>query len=128
MAAHRKPTAVHELSGSFKKDPARGEARKHEPQPTAGIGPAPNHLSEVEAGCWDELVNIAPNGVMYDSDRVMLEMACVLLAKFRVERGDMSAALVTRLENLLARFGFSPADRSKVVVPDKAAKNPFGRL
>jgi hypothetical protein len=128
MGVHRKPTIVHELSGAFKKNPDRGRARANEPQPKAGIGPAPGHLSEVEQRCWDEIVGIAPNGVLYDSDRISLEITAVLLAKFREERTDMKAALIARLEGLLARFGLSPADRSKVMVPDSAAKNPFGRI
>jgi hypothetical protein len=128
MGIHRKPTIVHELSGAFKKNPQRGKNRLNEPVPRAGIGPAPSHLDDAEQLAWDEIVNILPGGVAYDSDRLALEMTAVLLVRFRRDKSDIPAALFGRLESMLGRFGLTPADRSKILVPDKAAKNPFGQL
>jgi hypothetical protein len=126
MPASRKPTVVHQISGAFKKNPDRGRSRSNEPVPKAGIGPAPAHLSEQEQACWDEIVNIAPNGVLYDSDRLALEITAKLLAKFR--RDEHMPPELTALRASLSALGMTPADRSKVSVPDKAAKNPFGQL
>ena len=125
----RKPTAVHELSGAYRKNPQRGRARANEPAPKAGIGPAPGHLSEVESQCWDELVNIAPNGVMYDSDRVHLELTAKLLAYVRAQGIEgTSPQLLNRLSVCLGKLGLTPADRSSIVVDDRHTANPFARL
>ena len=128
MSRPRKPTVVHELSGAFRKNPDRARARVNEPQPRAGIGPPPSHLGEDEQRAWDEIVGILPGGVAFNSDRLALEMTAVLLVRFRRDQSEMSAALFARLEGLLGRFGLTPADRSKIVVPDREAKNPFGQL
>lgn len=126
MPASRKPTIVHELSGAFRKNPDRGRARSNEPVPKAGIGPAPGHMADDERACWDEIVGIAPNGVLYDSDRLGVEITAKLLAKYR--RDEHLPAELTALRASLSSLGLWPADRSKIVAPDSASKNPFGRL
>jgi len=126
MAAHRKPTAVHELTGAFKKNPDRGRARSNEPVPKAGIGQAPSHMSDHARGCWDEIVGIVPNGVLYDSDRIIVEIAANLLSEYRT--AGLKTSELTALRASLASLGLTPADRSKISVPDAAAKNPFGQL
>jgi hypothetical protein len=126
MPAQRKPTNLHEISGAFKKNPDRGRARKNEPVPKAGIGPAPSHMTDQERACWDEIVSIVPNGVLYDSDRLAVEITAKLLAKYR--RDEHSTPELTALRASLSSLGLTPADRSKIVVPDRDARNPFGAL
>ncbi|AMP15499.1 hypothetical protein CPter291_3262 [Collimonas pratensis] len=40
----------------------------------------------------------------------------------------MPAAVLTRYETLIGKFGMTPSDRSKVSVPKTAAANPFAKL
>jgi hypothetical protein len=126
MPAQRKPTTLHEISGAFRKNPDRGRARKNEPVPKAGIGPAPRHMSEQERACWDEIVGIVPNGVLYDSDRLAVEITAKLLAKYR--RDEHSTPELTALRASLSALGLTPADRSKITVADRDARNPFGAI
>src|SRR5690349_4947352 len=129
----RKPTAVLQLSGAFKHNPARAAERENEPEPKAGIGPAPSSLSIPEAEAWDYLVGIAPVGVLGDSDRAHLELAARLLAYSRtisIDKIDVSK--LNRLTALLGLMGLNPVDRSKVKVGGKANHarrgNRFGDL
>src|SRR5688572_8916631 len=119
----RKPTNVLQLKGAFQKNPGRGKARKSEPVPKAGIGPAPAHFDEQQTKAWDYLVGIVPGGVLFDSDRAHLEMTAVLLAEFRA--GDMKTDRMRLLATNLGKIGLNPSDRSKVQVPEGKGKNPF---
>lgn len=127
MAAPRKPTAVLELAGAYRKNPQRERERAEEPEPKAGIGPAPSHLSIPEAECWDYLVGIAPVGVLGDSDRAHLEITARLLAwSWTCSIEKMEAAKLTKLVQCLGALGFNPSDRSKVKVggkPNRARPN-----
>lgn len=117
MARPRIPTNVHELKGSFKHNPDRGRARAAEPEPKAGIGPPPARLDEIQAACWDELVDLAPMHVLGDCDRHHLEMTACLLAHVRaVGVGDVHPAKLNRLFAALGQLGMNPSDRSKVKV------------
>jgi hypothetical protein len=118
----RKPTVIHELQGTFKRNPER--ARPSEPVPTAGIGPAPAHLDEAQALAWDEIVRVSPPGVLFNSDRLVLEIAAVLFTQFR-NNPDFPITGIGRLQSLLSSLGMTPADRSKISVPKGKSKNPY---
>ena len=122
MARHTTPTAIKEARGSFKKHPERRPSGEFEPE--LGIGPAPPSLG-VEAEIWDEVVQLLPSGVLGNTDRIALEIMCKLIFRMRHDFDSMTAAQITRLETLLARFGMTPADRTKIVVPKSKPKNPF---
>lgn len=124
---NRKPTSILEARGKLAA--RERNSRTHEPQPKAGIGPAPKHLSKAEQACWDELVSIAPGGVLYDSDRVHLEITAKLLAYVRAQGiAGTAPQLLNRLAVCLTKLGLTPADRSAIVVPDAYSQNPFAQL
>jgi len=127
MARPRKPTKVLEMRGAFDKDPQR--KRTKEPEPKGDLGQPPKQLSPSAKSAWREFAKQAPDGVFGDSDRVAVEIASVLLAEFREDPAEFSAARMARLDSLLGRFGMTPADRSKVVV-DKSAdeEDPWAAL
>lgn len=132
MAA-RKPTAVLQLSGAFKHNPARAQERENEPEPKAGIGPAPSRLSILEAEAWDYLVGISPPGVLGDSDRAHLELTARLMAySWETPFSSIDTAKLNRLAAMLGQMGFNPVDRSKVKVGGKPnharTGNRFGSL
>jgi hypothetical protein len=125
MGRPRKPTQELELSGAFEKDPQRKRARAHEPKSEGPIGPPPSHW-DVPAGAlrcqeferlrviWDELVNVAPPGVLDKSDRVHLEIICGLLDKYR--RNLLKDAGVKTLDKMLGEVALNAAARSRFTV------------
>jgi hypothetical protein len=115
MARNRTATAVLKQRGSFEKHPERARERESEPQPKAGLGNPPKCLTEKQVECWRELVGMAPDGVLMDSDAWTVEIASRVMAKLR-EGGDLPSAQWGVLVSSLAKMGLSPADRSKVIV------------
>jgi len=119
----RKPQALRELNGTAKDHPDR--QNPDQPIPTRGIGPAHKILSEYESEIWDEIVGISYPGVLGEADRIALEMMCRLVAEMRTNFDDMTAAKITQLSGLVGRFGMTPSDRTKIVIPKKENYNPF---
>jgi hypothetical protein len=117
MARPRKPTAVLELTGAFRKDPQRKKARASEPVPTGVIGIPPVHFDAIHAAVWYEVISMIPAGVLTGADRIMVELTCSLICGLRngtSERGDKAL-----LKGCLASMGMTPAERSKISVPKK---------
>lgn len=152
MARPRKPTSVLELSGAFKKDPQR--KRANEPKELRALGDPPDRLPAEAIPFWNELIAIAPRGVLTIADRWAVELAATLMAKATrdcpsveqvvellkydelltddlkklLHRQAISAAELATLRSLLAALGMTPADRSKLSVPTEKPKNPFADL
>lgn len=118
MARPRKPTAVLELKGAFKKDPARGKARVNEPKPDGSVGDPPTELGDAEKKLWRELAEVGT--WLTNGDRLILEIACRLMVLFRLNQIDGGG--ISKLITALSKLGFSPTDRSKVNAP--GAKEP----
>lgn len=118
MARPRKPTAVLDLKGAFKKDPARGKARANEPKIDAAIGEPPAALGDDEKALWRELA--VYGAWLTAGDRLLLEIACRLMVLFRTNALDGGG--ISKLITALSKLGFSPTDRSKVNAP--GAKEP----
>lgn len=116
MPRARKPTNVLALSGAFKHNPKRGEARKDEPKPTEGIGEPPEHLDQAAAECWREIVGLAHAGTLSSSDRLILEHGSNLLAQLRASNWLAHPTVLLRFEAFLTKLGLTPADRSRVSV------------
>lgn len=115
MPAVRKATAVLEAGGAFERNPAR--ARHEEPNTGRGIGPAPDHLTELARQVWDEIVGDCAPGVFQSSDRTMMGCLATLVAEFRDDPGAFGGRKYQTLMALLARCGMTPSDRSRVYVP-----------
>ena len=129
VSRHRTPTVTLMTRDTFGKNPARARQRAGEPQPSQAIGPAPATLSVEHRACFDEIVQRSHIGVLSSADSIAVEMAAALLAAFRRDPENLSAAKFARLEALLGRFGMTPADRSKVTVaPLSDTSNPAARF
>ncbi len=131
MPTPRKPMALRELHGTASDHP--GRQNQNQPEPTRGIGPADNGrhvngLNHNEQLIWDEIVGISYAGVLGEADRIALEMMCRLINEMRTNFADMTAAKITQLSGLLGRFGMTPSDRTKIVVPKNEKKNGFADL
>jgi hypothetical protein len=127
MARPRTPTNVLEMRGAYKKNPQR--KREDEPEVATGLGPAPDYFSPEQADAWNVITSQCHAGVLCHADGIAVEIAAVLLANFRANPVDMPAAKLARLDSLLARFGMTPSDRSKVAGAKKEEPaNPFAKL
>jgi hypothetical protein len=111
MGRPRKPTAVLELTGAFRKDPQR---KRTEPPTTGPLGDPPEHFTAEQDAMWHELASVCPPGVLTRSDRCLVEIAVVLMLQFRKQGAHMSSSDFNQLVSVLSRMGMRPADRSRV--------------
>lgn len=114
MARPRLPTNVHELKGSFKKDPARGRAREDEPVAVGELTDPPAEMPPEVAERWREVVGLAHKGVLCEVDALIVEQTAYLLHYLRETKWAVSPAVMVRYEACLGKLGMTPADRSKV--------------
>ena len=127
MGNPRKPLELRQLHGTAKDHP--GRQNRDAPGPNGGIGPAPVYLSAYEAAIWDELVGQMHARVMGQADRLAFELAVRITAEMRLGFGDMPTPRLALLSSLLSRFGMTPVDRTKLIVPkSEKSENPFGSL
>lgn len=126
MGRPRKPTRVLELTGAFRHDPQRRRERENEPEPTPGLGKPPACLSESQKARWREIAKYCP--WLTVADRPMVEMTARLWQLMR--DGAASVGEIKQLAANLAHLGMTPADRSKIKVPNpgKPAANRFAAL
>ncbi len=127
MGRPRKPTEILELAGAFKKNPAR--RREGEPTSPPLDGGPPEYFSDGEQAAWVDLVTAVPDGVLLQSDSLIVEISARLLAQFRTDPA-MPTARIAILSSCLGRMGLSPADRSKVTVPqpEKAKESAWDQF
>jgi hypothetical protein len=125
MPRPRKPTATLAATGAFVAHPSRVRADTDEPSGAIGswaMGPTE------PAAVWDELVGIAPAGVLRSADRLALELAVRLVVQMRTDSGSLTAAGVTALVNVLGKLGLTPAGRVALSVPvAEPVPNPFAK-
>jgi hypothetical protein len=128
MGRPRKPTALLELNGYFKKHPDRRHARVNEPVPAGPLGDPPEHFDDYHVKIWRELALQAPPGVLTVSDRWLFEICCSLMAKYRT--GEASAGDMTRLMQCISRLALDPSSKSSVSIPEKPQekRNTFAKI
>ncbi len=126
--AHRTPTKVLELRGSFTHNPSRKRERMNEPIVTNPLGDPPTRLTPEQKNAWLEVSNNCCHGVLTQADRHSLEIAAVLLAEFWVNGVNMKGTHLNTLNTLLSKMGMTPSDRSKVSVPEPKKENPFAKF
>jgi len=126
MPQPRKPTALRKLQGTIDDHP--GRQNKNQPEPERGIGPPPSHLDDTHQNVWDEIVSNMYAGVLGEADRMALETLTRLVVEMRTNFEEMTAAKLSQLSTLLGRFGMTPSDRTKIVVPKQEKTNPFESL
>ncbi len=123
MPAIRKPTNVLELNGSAKHDPKRMLERGDEPQNEKDIGKPPSYLSKDEKRWYNTLVKESITGVLGAQDRFVVAEC----AKFglQTESPGCSVDKHKHFLTLLRQLGMTPAEKSKISIPEKPKKNPF---
>jgi hypothetical protein len=111
MGRPRKPTAVLELTGAFRKNPQR---RRTDPVATGPLGDPPAHFTAELVSMWHELASLCPPGVLTASDRFLVEIAAVLMLRVRKQAHILRRADLNLLISVLSRMGMSPADRLRL--------------
>ena len=133
MARNRTPAQILQLKGAYKKDPQRNRG----PEPKAGTfkKTPPRHFNPEEKKVWRELIRDIADGVLQQSDRIILEQACLLLCVIRKSRSTLipiygsNGKLINMrmacpvsahqaLTSCLSRLGMTPADRTRVSIPE----------
>jgi hypothetical protein len=128
MARNRKPTSILEGNGAFDHDPARRRERANEPQCTGPLGPAPETFDPLQLAAWNEIVSIAPEGVLFNADRILVEMLARLVARDRnPESYPLTAAERSLVLRALGKLGLTPSDRAGMNVP-QAPQKPKNRF
>jgi hypothetical protein len=125
MGKARKPTALLELTGAYRKNPSRAFSRINEPLPKNPIGEPPEYFNDLLREIWAEIVSNSEPGVMMGSDRFALEAWCHVAALIRL--GKASPAMFTVDKAYAKQFGMTPAARSTVYVPQDNNGNEFAR-
>lgn len=117
MARNRTPSNILELRGAFDKNPQR---RREEPKVDSDLGQPPEHFDDARKAAWAEVVDMAPEGVLTKADRLAVEMLADLMVRYRasMQGGDKFTSADRRdMLAVLARFGMTAADRSRVAAP-----------
>jgi phage terminase small subunit len=93
---------------------------------TNDVGEPPEYLTEDVKEVWEELVSNALPGSLTASDRIILEVTCTLLWRFRATLGGaLKSAEVSLLMRNLQRLGLTPTDRSRVAAPSPTKNTEF---
>ena len=115
-----------EARGAFKKDPQR---RRHgEPVVDTPLGPPPDHFGPSDHKHFNEILMLAPKGVLTSADQVAVEQLAVLITEMREDYEKMSVAKLTLLNKLLGQFGMTPSDRARLSIEKPKDANPFDTL
>lgn len=123
MPRPRTPTVVLERTGALKRDRKRHAGRENEPKDARAIGDPPDFLTAEQVKAWRYVVERCPEGVLRRADEVAVATCAVLFAKLIGNPGAATPAAVAQLRGLLASFGMTPADRSRVEVPSPAKRS-----
>ena len=124
MPKRRKTLAELAESGSLDKNRGRLANRILAQSATAApLGRGPKHLPETERKIWAEIALLAPPNLLQRSDRPIVEVACIMLARLRGSHAKTSE--ISLLMSLLGRLGMTPSDRVRLnLEPVPAAPVP----
>ena len=110
------PKAVLRIKGVDKTHPERFRIRENEPENVNPVGDPPENLSDSERNIWMRIVEESITGVLGQADRIAVELACKLYV--RVDEGTATRVDYNQLIKLLSQFGMTPADRSRLSIPE----------
>lgn len=123
MVRPRTPTNILKLRGADKVNPGRLKDRENEPVNKNPIGRPPTWLSKEEKKAWRIIVKESIDGVLGETDRMLVAMASKLSAKMIADK--ITQQEYAMLNRCLGQMGFTPTDRAKLSVPKTKPKNKF---
>lgn len=122
MARPRVPKAKASVSGQAGKNPQRFKDRK---EPAAGVlGGPPQWMTKEQGAIWMQFAHEMPwlNG----SHRALVEIAVTVRARI-VAREEVGVQALNLLRQCLGQMGGTPADASKVTMPDAEEEDEDAR-
>ena len=112
MPRRKKPIAVQELKGAYKKDPQRRPVNNISDERVLSAEP-PSYLSKLQKEIWREVIRMQPvDGLFRGADAYSVELLTRLIHKMRI--GKASSADLGRLHMMLGDFGMTPSGRAKL--------------
>jgi hypothetical protein len=149
MGRPRKPAALLELSGAFKKNPSR--KRTDEPKDARALGEAPGRLPVDAIPFWEE-IDVVCGGLTY-RDRWVVEIAARLMEKLcrqtsaqcvlelaragdlspdeirdLISREQITTSEINLLGKMLAALGMTPAADRSLPITDEKPGNRYAAL
>ncbi|WP_160119652.1 hypothetical protein [Rhodovarius lipocyclicus] len=124
MPKPRLPKAKAEVSAAVLKDPGRHAGRKP-PKIDAAIGDPPSWMTPEQAQVWWLFVAEVP--WLNHSHRAVIEIAVTIRARL-MSGADVGVQALNLLRQCLGQIGATPADASKVNLPDDEDKDPDERF
>jgi hypothetical protein len=119
MPNPRTPSAKAEVTGAAVAHPGRHKARA-EPK-SQGLGKPSGFLDQFGKQAWEGFKQELP--WLAESDRAMVEIASSVRGRL-LSGEDVGITALSMLQSILSKMGASPADRSKVMVPDDEESDP----
>lgn len=113
MPRPRNPVAKAKAAAADVKNPGRHAARA-EPKGIAPIGAPPRWMDPQQRAAWAAITGELP--WLKESHRMLVIMTTMLRAE--LELGTISMAKMQELRRCLGQLGATPADESKVSLPD----------
>lgn len=123
MPRPRIPQERATVTGADKVHPARF-AKRSDPKTTA-LGLAPAWMDGDQIAAWESFRSEIP--WLMESDRGLMEIAAKLRARNRTDP-EMGVSAMNQLRMCLAQMGATPADRTKVAVPDEPEADKADRF
>lgn len=118
MAKPRLPLAKAKLEGRDKKDPQRFKSR-NEPEPAGPLGDPPDWLTDTDTNkqrsAWLLFKKEIP--WLTEHDRILVQMAASIQGRFMAQQ-EVGVQAMNLLRQMLGQMGATPADRTKVTMPD----------
>ena len=113
MANNRTPALKAAVTGTADRNPKRHRERK-EPK-VAGLGKASAFLDKNGVAAWEGFRRELP--WLAESDRALVEIAASVRGRLLAGE-DVGVTALSMLQSILSKMGASPADRTRVSVPD----------
>jgi hypothetical protein len=114
MARPRLPRAKAEIEGRDKKDPQRFKGR-NEPRSPGELGDPPEWMGGEQRLAWKVFQTEIP--WLTESHRGLVEIATVIRARLSTGE-DVGVQALNLLRQCLGQMGATPADASKVTLPE----------
>lgn len=118
MARSRTPRAKAAVEGRDKKDPGRFRGRK-EPKVEGGLGDPPSWLKDTDSNKPREAWAIIKSEIPWlnSSHRMLVATACNQLGRL-IAGQEVGVQASIFIKQCLGAMGATPADSSKITVPD----------
>lgn len=113
MAAPRLPALKADVTGAADKNPQRHADRK-EPQGRP-LGDAPSFLTSEGVQAWEGFKRELP--WLMESDRAVMEV-CAQVRGQILAGDDVGVTKLSMYQSMLSKLGATPADRTRVSVPE----------